>query len=222
MGYFLVGAGKDASAPEEGYNLVVIVPGGDGGRNFHPFVRRIYKYALSNKFLVAQLVAFKWNEKQKIVWPTKDHPTDSQKFATEDFTEAVIQDVKKYHKINESHIFTLSWSSGGPAAYAVSLNEYTQIKGSFIAMSVFRRDWLPPLDAAKGHIYYLLHSPEDKVCPFSHANQAKVDLTKAGATVRLDTCEGGHGWHGDVYGHIQRGMNWLIEQVDKAGSAAKR
>jgi predicted esterase len=222
MSYFLIGAAKDAAPPEGGYNLVVIMPGGDGGKNFHPFVRRVYKYALSNKFLVAQPVAFKWNDKQKIAWPTKDHPTNGQKFAMEDFIEAVIQDVKKYHKINERNIFTLSWSSGGPAAYAVSLNKNTQVKGSFIAMSVFRRDWLPPLDTAKGHIYYLLHSPEDKVCPFSHAKQAEVDLTEAGAIVRLDTCEGGHGWHGDVYGHIQRGISWLIEQVDKAESASKR
>ena len=84
------------------------------------------------------------------------------------------------------------------------------------------RNWLPPLETAKGHIYYLLHSPDDKVCPFSHAEQAKVELTEAGATVRLDTYDGGHGWHGDVYGNIQRGISWLIEQVDKAKSAAER
>jgi predicted esterase len=156
------------------------------------------------------------------VWPTKVNPTQGQKFATEDFIEAVIRDVKKQHKIDERNIFTLSWSSSGPAAYAISLQSNTQVKGSFIAMSVFRRNWLPPLDTAKGHIYYLLHSPDDRVCPFSHTEQAKRELMEAGATVQLDTYEGGHGWKGNVYDHIQRGINWLIEQVDYAEFAAKR
>jgi predicted esterase len=219
--YFLIGAGKDDKPPKEGYNLMVIMPGGAGGENFNPFVRRIYKNSLSDKFLVAQPVAFKWHYSQRIVWPTKVHPTHSQKFATEDFIEAVIRDVKNHYKINHQHVFTLSWSSSGPAAYAVSLQKSTQVKGSFIAMSVFRRNWLPPLNTAKGHIYYLLHSPEDKVCPFSHAEQAKEELTKTGATVRLDTYRGGHGWHGNVYGNIQRGVSWLTEQVRDDKSPSK-
>jgi predicted esterase len=220
--YFLIGAGKDAKPPKEGYNLIVIMPGGGGGDNFHPFVRRIYKNALGNNFLVAQPVAFKWHTSQKIVWPTKVHPIHSQKFATEDFIEAVIQDVKKHYKINKRNIFTLSWSSSGPAAYAISLQKSTQVKGSFIAMSVFRRNWLPPLDTAKGHIYYLLHSPEDKICPFSQAEQAKVELTEAGAIVQLDTYKGGHGWHGDVYSNIQRGITWLTTKMSQEKPPSKR
>jgi len=220
--YFLIGAGKDDKPPKEGYNLIVIMPGSGGGENFHPFIRRIYKNALGNKFLVAQPVAFKWHASQRIVWPTKVNPTDSQKFATEDFIEAVIQDVKKQHKINKRNIFTLSWSSSGPAAYAISLQKSTQVKGSFIAMSVFRRNWLPPLDTAKGHIYYLLHSPGDKICPFSQAEQAKVELTKAGAIVQLDTYEGGHGWHGEVYSNIHRGITWLTTKMSHEKPPSKR
>jgi predicted esterase len=220
--YFLIGAGKDDKPPKEGYNLIVIMPGGGGGDKFHPFVRRIYKNALGDKFLVAQPVAFKWHASQKIVWPTKVNPTDSQKFATEDFIEAVIQDVKKHYKINNRNIFTLSWSSSGPAAYAISLQKSTQVKGSFIAMSVFRRNWLPPLDTAKGHIYYLLHSPEDTICPFSHAEQAKVELAEAGAIVQLDTYKGGHGWYGDVYGNIQRGITWLTAKMNQEKPPSKR
>jgi predicted esterase len=220
--YFLIGAGKDDKPPKEGYNLIIIMPGGAGGENFNPFVRRIYKNALGDKFLVAQPVAFKWHGSQRIVWPTKVNPTRSQKFATEDFIEAVIRDVKKQHKINKRNIFTLSWSSSGPAAYAISLQKSTQVKGSFIAMSVFRRKWLPPLDTAKGHIYYLLHSPEDKICPFGHAEQAKAELTEAGAIVQLDTYEGGHGWYGDVYCNIKRGISWLNEQVSHEKSPTRR
>jgi predicted esterase len=221
-GYFLIGAGKDDKPPKEGYNLIVIMPGGGGGDKFHPFVRRIYKNALGDKFLIAQPVAFKWHASQRIVWPSKLHSTDSQKFATEDFIEAVIQDVKKHYQINKRNIFTLSWSSSGPAAYAISLQKSTQVKGSFIAMSVFRRKWLPPLDTAKGHIYYLLHSPGDKICPFSHAEQAKVELTKAGAIVQLDTYEGGHGWHGDVYSNIQRGITWLTAKMNQEKPPSKQ
>ena len=220
--YFLIGAGKDDKPLKEGYNLIVIMPGGNGSDKFHPFVRRIYKNALGDKFLVAQPVAFKWHASQKIVWPTKVNPTHSQKFATEDFIEAVIQDVKKHHQINKRNIFTLSWSSSGPAAYAISLQKSTQVTGSFIAMSVFRRNWLPPLDTAKGHIYYLLHSPEDKICPFSHAEQAKLELTEAGATVRLDTYEGGHGWYGDVYSNIQGGITWLTAKMNQEKPPSKQ
>jgi predicted esterase len=220
--YFLIGAGKDDKPPKEGYNLIFIMPGGAGGENFNPFVRRIYKNALGDKFLVAQPVAFKWHGSQRIVWPTKVNFTDNQKFATEDFIEAVIQDVKKHHQINKRNIFTLSWSSSGPAAYAISLQKNTQVKGSFIAMSVFRRKWLPPLDTSKGHIYYLLHSPEDKICPFSHAEQAKAELTEAGAIVQLSIYEGGHGWHGDIYGNIKRGISWLTEQVSHEKSPTKK
>ncbi len=219
MRYFLIGAGKNAEAPPKGYNLVVIMPGGGGGANFHPFVRRIYKHALGKSFLVAQPVAFKWHKKQKIVWPTRIHPTIGQKFATEDFVEAVINDVKKRHKINDRNIFTLSWSSSGPAAYAISLQKNTAVRGSFVAMSVFRRNWLPPLDTAKGHIYYLLHSPQDKICPFSHAKQAKVDLTGVGALVRLETYKGGHGWRGNPYGNIRNGMTWLMKQTQSPRSS---
>ena len=219
MRYFLIGAGQNAKIPQEGYNLVVIMPGGGGGENFHPFVRRIYKNSLGKDFLVAQPVAFKWHEKQRIVWPTKVHPTIGQKFATEDFTEAVINDVKKRHKINDKNIFTLTWSSSGPAAYAISLQKNTAVKGSFVMASVFRRNWLPPLATAKGHVYYLLHSPQDKICPFSHAKQAKAVLTEVGAVVRLDTYEGGHGWRGNVYGSVRGGITWLMEQTQSPGSS---
>jgi predicted esterase len=213
MRYFLIGAAEGAELPKDGYKLVVVMPGGDGGEDFHPFVRRLYKHAMSGEFLVAQPVAFKWLSAQRIVWPTKVNPTAGQKFSTEQFVEAVIQDVGRRHPIDQRCVFTLSWSSSGPAAYAISLQEETAVKGSYIAMSVFRRQWLPPLDAAKGHFYWLDHSPEDTLCPFSHAKQAEQDLAKAGATVRLTTYPDGHGWRGDVYGRVRSGITWLVEQA---------
>ncbi len=213
MRYFLIGAGEGAKPPEGGYKLVVVMPGGDGGEDFHPFVRRLYKHAMSNEFLVAQPVAFQWLPSQTTVWPTRVNATAGQKFTTEEFVEAVIEDVKRCHSVDQRYVFTLSWSSSGPAAYAISLQEETAVKGSYVAMSVFRREWLPPLDAAKDRLYLLDHSPEDTLCPFSHAKQAEQDLTKAGATVRLSTYPGGHGWRGDVYARVRNGIAWLVGQV---------
>ncbi len=76
-------------------------------------------------------------------------------------------------------------------------------------------EWLPPLDAAKDHVYWLDHSPEDNVCPFSHAKQAEQDLTKAGATVQLTTYPGGHGWRGDIYDRVRSGITWLVEHAQE-------
>lgn len=91
----------------------------------------------------------------------------------------------RHIQINPKHVFTLSWSSSGPAAYAASLQEKSSVTGSFIAMSVFKPLQLPPLNRAKGHAYYLLHSPDDTVCPFWMAEEAVEALGQAGATTKL-------------------------------------
>src|SRR5438067_12580506 len=106
------------------------------------------------------------------------------KFSTEEFVSAVIKDVAGKHKLDPRHIFTLSWSSSGPAAYAISLTN-KKITGSFIAMSVFKPNQRPPLDKAKGQAYFLFHTPDDRVCPFRMAEQAQPDLEKHSANVKL-------------------------------------
>ena len=68
--YFLIGAGGDQKAPEGGWGLVVVLPGGDGSAGFQPFVKRIWANALPDGYLVAQPVAAEWTENQQIVWPT--------------------------------------------------------------------------------------------------------------------------------------------------------
>ena len=134
------------------------------------------------------------------------------KFSTEKFVTAVVQDVKRAYKINERCVFVLAWSSGGPAAYAVSLHENTPITGSFVAMSVFKPQELPSLERASGHAYYILHSPED-IIPIRMAEEARDVLRELGAAVKLVAYPGGHGWHGDVYGMIRTGIQWLEKQV---------
>lgn len=200
-------------APESGFKLLIVMPGGDGSADFNPFIRRIYKNALDNEYLIVQPVAFKWRPNQQIVWPTRTNKVDGQKFATEDFVEAIIRDVEAKHKIDKKAIYTLSWSSGGPAAYAVSLAKDSPVTGSYIAMSVFHTDSLPPLTAARDRAYYIEHSPEDQVCPFDQAKQAEESLKKEGAQVQFNTYDGGHGWHGDIFGRIRAGVGWLNQQT---------
>jgi predicted esterase len=50
------------------------------------------------------------------------------------------------------------------------------------------------------------------------AEQASRDLEKAGASVKLATYEGGHGWKGNVYGDVRAGIEWLEKSVP-AGKA---
>lgn len=205
--YFLLGeVPKDP--PKEGMGLLIVLPGGDGSAEFQPFVRNIHANALPAHYLVAQLVAVQSND-SKITWPTAKAPDPKQTFTTEDFIKAVVADVKAKHQIDDRRIFTLSWSSGGPAAYAASLAPDTPIRGSLVAMSVFVPAKLPPLAAAKGQRYFLLHSPEDQVCKYFFTRAARNQLTKQGAEVEILDYEGGHGWHGDIFGNIRHGIGWL-------------
>jgi predicted esterase len=214
--YLLIGPKKGTKPPAEGYGLLVIMPGGDGSANFHPFVKRIYKNAIPDGFLAAQPIALKWTNNQEIVWPTKTNPVAELKFTTEEFVEDVVEDVAKRHKLDLARVFSLSWSSSGPAAYATSLREKPVVRGSFIAMSVFNPRFLPPLKEASGHAYYLYHSQQDRVCPYRMAEQAKNSLVENGAKVRLETYAGGHGWRGNVFQDIRNGIEWLEQNRAQA------
>jgi len=213
--YFLIGGGEGCGVPKRGFNLLVVLPGGDGGANFNPFVKRIYKNSLSKRYLVAQLVSVKWTAGQVIVWPTKRVAVEEQGFCAEEFVEAVVEDIKAKYRLNEQNIFTLSWSSGGPAAYAISVQDEKSVVGSYIAMSVFKPDELGSLAHAAGHFYFIEHSPEDKVCPFRMAKNAHKTLREHGAETKLVTYKGGHGWHGNVFGRIRKGVRWLEVGVRK-------
>jgi hypothetical protein len=54
--YFLIGLPKDGKEPKKGYGLVVVLPGGSGSADFHPFIKRIYKHAIPEGYLLAQKV----------------------------------------------------------------------------------------------------------------------------------------------------------------------
>jgi dienelactone hydrolase len=111
----------------------------------------------------------------------------------------VIADVAAKHKLDRSRIFALCWLSSGTATYAASLSPKSSITGSLIAMSVFKPKVLPPLAGAQGRAFYLYHSKEDRTCPYRMAEEAKSSLEENGAKVHLETYDGGHGWHGDLF-----------------------
>jgi predicted esterase len=213
MRYFLIGVDKDKPVPESGYRLVVVMPGGNGDALFHPFIRRMWKYAMKEKgFIIAQPVAVRWTPNQYIVWATERDKLEKQEFSTEKFVESVIADVSKRVKVDPNYVFTFSWSSSGPAAYAIALQEKTAVTGSYILMSVFKPEQLPPLEKAKGRLFAIQHSPDDRVCPFRMAKEAEQQLTEHGAAVKFTEYNGGHGWHGNIYGLIRENLDWLVEQ----------
>jgi len=210
--YFLIAPQKKgAKPPKAGYKLAVVLPGGDGGAGTHTFVKRIWKEALSGDYLLVQPVAVEWKPGQfeKLVWPTKKSPAEGMKFTTEEFVEAVVKETAKKYKLDPRCVFTLSWSSGGPPAYTLSLQENRIVTGSFVSMSVFYESQLPPLKNAKGYAYYLHHSPEDTICTIELAREAQKQLKAMGAKVEFAEYKGGHGWHGDVYPQIHAGFQWL-------------
>ncbi len=207
--YFLAGPAKGAKVPADGFRLLVVLPGGTGTADFHPFVRNIRKQVLTNDYLVAQPIAISWTQDQTTIWPRKMAPVKEMKFTTEEFVDAVIADVAKRHKLDRRFVFTLSWSSGGPAAYAIALRPKTAITGSYVAMAVFHPKTLPPLGAAKGHAFFIDHSPEDEICKFALAEQARDSLKAAGAKVEFVTYPGGHGWHDNPFVRLKKGIAFL-------------
>lgn len=217
--YFLIGAPAEKPAEGTKYGLIIVLPGGDGSAEFHPFVKRIDKHAVPEGYLLAQPIAVKWSPRQEVVWPTEKLKVPRMKFSTETFVGAVIDDVSAKYTVDPSRIFTLSWSSGGPAAYAISLSE-KRVTGSLVAMSVFKPSQLPALTSAKDRAYFIYHSPDDRVCPFRMAEMAEKELSGQGARVKLKTYEGGHGWRGDLYSDLREGLDWLAENSKQPAKAS--
>jgi predicted esterase len=215
--YFLIGAAD--KAPRDGYALLVVLPGGDGSEEFSPFVRNIYHNALSQRWLIAQVVAPKWDDNQfdQIVWPTAGLPYAAAKFTTEELVEAIVSDVKANVKIDPKRVFMLGWSSGGPPCYAAALRADTPVTGALVAMSIFKPQQMPPLQQAQGKAFYLLQSPDDRVAPIRFAETAEKTLRTAGAKVRLQRYKGGHGWQGNVWKMIGDGTAWLDKQAGLQG-----
>ena len=207
--YFLINAGDDTAVPGYGFGLVVILPGETGGADLLDFVKEIYKDSLDKKFVVAQLVATRWDRKQRITWPTETNKVEGQLFSTEEFIEAAIEDIRDKYKINNQRIFTLCWDNSGQAGYMASVRKDTPITGSLIVMSDFQIDWLGDIKNVKGKAYYILHSVADDICPIEMPQLAYKLIADSGGIVNMETYKGGHGWQGNSLKMIKLGMRWL-------------
>lgn len=210
MLYHLIGYDETAEAPEEGYRLLLVLPGGDGSAGFRDFVRRIRKHVLDERWIVAQLVAPVWDAEQEIVWPTTALPHPKMKFTTEEFLGAVIDDVEQRIAVDPDHVFAMGWSSSGTPVYRAALSKDTKLTGAFVAMSVWKPDQLPPLKQGKGRAFAILHSPEDFI-PIRMAEEARAALEKVKAKVHYATYAGGHGWRDDPYGKMRAALAFLEE-----------
>jgi predicted esterase len=212
--YFVIQ--RPVEPPKDGWRTLFVLPGGSGDAGFQPFVTRIARHAVPESYLVVQLVAPVWTPQQArdIVWPTDKSGVREMKFSTSDFFLAVRSDLAKAHKLDPRYSFTLTWSSSGMNGYGFSLLPKSGVTGTFVAMSVFQPATLPPLTAAKGHPYFIYHSPQDFI-PIAQAEAARDALKKAGAIVEFQSYEGGHGWRGNVFGDIRKGMEWLEQQAGK-------
>ena len=191
-----------------GNGLLIVLPGGDGSAGFHPFVSSIHKQSVGEDFGLAQPIAKKWSDAQQIVWPTSTNRVNGMKYSTEDLIAQVIADVGKQIKLDPQRIILLAWSSSGSAAYSTMLQEETAVSGAVLAMSVFKPNYLPNLKNAKNRRFYILHSQEDRICPYWMATNARTQLEENGAHVKMVDYKGGHGWHGDVFGDLSRGLKW--------------
>jgi beta-lactamase regulating signal transducer with metallopeptidase domain/predicted esterase len=212
MHYLLIGPKTAAPPPPEGYRLLLVLPGGDGGPDFRWFVKRIADHALPDDYLAVELIAPQWTPEQahNLVWPTRLLTMPEARFSTEEFIESVVRDVRERVTVDRRFIFTLGWASSGPACYAAALEQETQVTGSFIAMSVYHSSQpAPDLRAVGGRALYLLQPTDAAMAPLDMAQTTRDRLQANGATVELATYAGGYGWHGPVYQQIERGIDWL-------------
>lgn len=202
--YYLAGTPEMSPVPKDGFALVIVIPDTEDLSNCESFVKQLCKQSLSNKYLVAQLAPAELTEKKTPVWPTEQLVRD------------IVQEVGAKYSLDTNLIFTLSWGSGGPAAYAVSLQESKIVTGSYIAMSPFEPETLPPLSSAKGHAYAIECSPVSEVCPISVAQKAYKSLRANGAVVKVVQNKDDKEWVVNSFPRIRYGIKWLEANHGKA------
>jgi predicted esterase len=207
--YFLIGARVDM-VPAAGNGLLVVLPGGPGSADFLPWVQNGIHAQAPDDFLCAMVVAPKWSEGQKIVWPTAARKETGMKYTTEELVRAVVKDVGKGQKIDPARTVVLCWSSSGPAVWDLLTSTDNPFARAYVAMSIWTNPAKEALARTAKLRLLLDQSPDDKTTTFDHAEKARDALKGAGAVVRLMTYHGGHGWNDNPQPRIREGLRWLL------------
>jgi predicted esterase len=208
-----------AKAPVAGKKgpLLVVLPGGDGSRDFLPFVEKGILASAPEDCTGVLVTSVKWRDDQKVVWPTAQSEVQGQQWTTEAFVAAVVAAVQEEAAIDPKRIAVLAWSSSGPAVYPMLLDPKEPFARGYVAMSMWPAVDKQELAAAKGRRFVLDQSPDDQVTAFSHAREGYTALAAAGATVQMSTYRGGHGWQDDPLARLRANLAWLYsEQAAKA------
>ncbi|MEL7239189.1 MAG: hypothetical protein AAGK78_10025 [Planctomycetota bacterium] len=214
--YFLIGEPAE-NMPDEGWGVLLVLPGGDGSADFHPFVRNIGERFAPEGYLTIQLVAVAGDP--NLTWPTRTslERTEKQAFTTEDHAAAVLADVEANLpdgvRLNPTKRLALGWSSGGVAVQALLSSADLNLAGAFIAMSICSLADLKPSDMLDDKAIAWLQSPQDRMTPWMHVNRAREIATDAGAAWWQRGYAGGHGWKGDSLDKLRAGLLWLDEQI---------
>ncbi|HEU4417629.1 MAG TPA: hypothetical protein VFT55_01750 [Planctomycetota bacterium] len=199
--------------PREGGNkagLVVVLPGGPGTRDFLPWVEGTLFAQIPPDCVGVMLTAVRWNDAQTTTWCQDPDDAKEMLYTTEQYVRAVVAAVEKDFAIDPARRVVLGWSSSGPPIQALLARKDSPFERAYVAMAVWPRNL--DLAAVKGRRYLLDHSPEDQQTAFSHCRRAFGALTKAGASVRLVTYAGGHGWNDGPEQRLREGVQWLLSK----------
>jgi predicted esterase len=203
------------SPPERGWGLLVVMPGDDGSEGFAPFVHDTIQHAAGPEYVVVQMIAPPLpagaEPERAVVWPREQLKDPRVDFTMESVVNAAVDVVLTERVIDPQRVWMMGWASGGPPSYTMALEKGGMFRGAIVAMSAFPKEEYGSLEGAKRKSFYLLHSPTDPI-PISQPESAKSTLGAAGARVKLETYEGGHGWHGDVAAQIREAVRWLEEK----------
>lgn len=206
--FFVMAPKKPASGGGK-HGLVVVLPGGDGSREFLPWVEGSLLAQRPDDCAGVLITSVTWTPEQKVIWPTSDSAVQGMQYTTEQYVRAVLADVEQTLPVDPARRVVVAWSSSGAAMHPLMAVEHGPFAKAYIAMSI----WPPGLvnlASVKGRRYVLDQSPDDQTTTFSHARDAYAALTKAGAIVRLSTYAGGHGWQDDPLPRFRAGLEWLL------------
>ena len=133
---------------------------------------------------------------------------------------ATVKDAIARASVDSKHVYLYGEAGAGLSVYACSLEKETVFRGFVLDTAPFRPAQLPPLKAARGRRYYLLHLKSDRTTPYFLAAAAESLLKKQGAAVMLTPIEAG-GVYPAVHTAIwisamSRAVQWLEESDGQA------